>query len=127
MSRSVWLSLLIAAALLNSCGKELPVLDGIDQQAWKNDKNACSEKRTAMIDGMTSQKEKLLGLSESSVVEVLGKPDRNELYKRNQKFYYYYFQPSEDCTTGRLKVENPARLIVRFNAMGLAKEITVDK
>jgi outer membrane protein assembly factor BamE (lipoprotein component of BamABCDE complex) len=126
MSRSVWLSLLITAALLGSCGKDLPVLNGIDQQVWKDDKNGCTAKRTSMIDGITSQKEKLLGLSETDVVELLGKPDRNELYKRNQKFYYYFIQPSEDCET-QPKVDHPAHLVVRFNAMGLAKEISVDK
>jgi hypothetical protein len=126
MSRSVWLSILITAALQSSCGKDLPVLTGIDQQVWKDDKNACTEKRTAMIDGITSQKEKLLGLSESDVVELLGKPDRNELYKRNQKFYYYFIQPSKDCQM-KPKVDHPAHLVVRFNAMGLAKEISIDK
>lgn len=126
MSRFAWLSFLFIIVLESSCGKELPVLDGIDRQAWKDDKNACGEERTKMIDSITSQKEKLLGLSESDVVSLLGKPDRNELYKRNQKFYYYFVQPSEDCDS-EFKVGHPARLVVRFNAMGLAKEISVDK
>lgn len=76
-----------------------------------------------MVTAIEAQKEKLLALDEMAIVKLLGKPDRNELYKRNQKFYYYYLQPGEDCSSfaGSAK-----RLAVRFNAMGLAKEIIVE-
>jgi outer membrane protein assembly factor BamE (lipoprotein component of BamABCDE complex) len=126
MLRYVWFGITLIAVLESSCGKSLPVLDGIDRQAWKDDKNACAEKRTEMIDRITAQKEKLLGLTEVELVELLGKPDRNELYKRNQKFYYYFVQPSEKCID-QLKNKHPAQLVVRFNAVGLAKEVSVDK
>jgi hypothetical protein len=77
-----------------------------------------------MADALLSQKDKLLALSELDIVEVLGKPDEQELYKRNQKFYYYSIKPSDKC--GK-EPAAPLRLVIRFNAMGLAKEIGTEE
>ena len=76
-----------------------------------------------MIETIRKEKEKLLALDEVQVIKVLGKPDRNELFKRNQKFYHYYLEPSEGCLNA---VDTPLRLSIRFNAMGLAKEIVIE-
>ncbi|HEY8934118.1 MAG TPA: hypothetical protein VIM65_02825 [Cyclobacteriaceae bacterium] len=109
---------------LFSCSKSLPVLDGIDLKEWNTDKNACTGKRLAMKDALTNQKEKLLGLNEMEIVTLLGKPDGNELYKRNQKFYYYAIQPSKECN---LKTQNAVlQLVVRFTAMGVANEVSIE-
>lgn len=118
-----WSSLLGLVFFLVGCGKSLPELKGIDTAEWKSDTHGCLGKRTSYVEAMRSQKNTLLGLSEIQVVEMLGNPDRNELYKRNQKFYYYYLQPDRDCPTPQV---NPLRLSIRFNAMGLAKEVLVD-
>lgn len=114
----------IALLFLAACGKPLPALDNFDQKAWKNDKNACQGHRMMQATSLEMQKDKMLALDEMSIVSLLGKPDQNELYKRNQKFYSYFIEPGVACnrTTGA-----PAkRLVIRFNAMGLAKEITIE-
>ncbi len=117
-------SLLFLASVFVSCGRPLPTLDGIDLQSWKADKNGCSGKRALMQASISEQREKLLALEELQIVELLGKPDQNELYKRNQKFFYYYLQPSKECNTSdSLTIK---RLSIRFNAMGLAKEVRVE-
>lgn len=113
--------LLLAAAI--SCGNPLPELQNLDLEAWKNDKNACGNYRTENIEVIRSQREKLLALKESQIIELLGRPDRNELYKRNQKFYSYYLQPGQACDS---TLQEAQRLTIRFNAMGLAKEVAVD-
>lgn len=116
---------LFAASLLSivGCGNDLPALNGIDAKAWQNDKNGCNGVRAANIAALQEQKHHFLGLSEMEIVDVFGKPDKNELAKRNQKFYHYFLQPSTDCQT---PAELPLRLSIRFNAMGLAKEIAVE-
>ena len=119
-----WLKPAIFTFILFSCGKPLPILDEIDLQAWKDDKLACAGKRDSMFNTLETQKEKLLGLSEQEIISLLGKPDENELYKRNQKFYYYFIQPSKACATSQS--ENPKKLVVRFNATGLAKEVGME-
>lgn len=111
--------------IIFSCGKSLPVLEEIDLEAWKNDKQACSGKRTAMSDAIKSQSKKLLALSEQEIIGLLGKPDENELYKRNQKFYYYFLEPSKECR-GASGDSDPQRLVIRFNAVGLAKEVSLE-
>jgi hypothetical protein len=112
---------LVLLVVLISCGKPLPELEGIDADTWKADKNACLHKRQSMADALEQQQAKLLALDEKQLIRLLGPPDKNELYTRNQKFYTYYITPGPECETADT---SPRMLIVRFNAMGLAKEIT---
>jgi outer membrane protein assembly factor BamE (lipoprotein component of BamABCDE complex) len=115
---------LLALLLFSSCGQPLPTLENFDVKIWEQDKNACSGKRTLMTDALSKQKEKLLALSENQIVRLLGRPDHNELYKRNQKFYYYFLEPSENCK--EQKHSSPQKLVIRFNAMGIAKEVSIE-
>lgn len=88
------------------------------------DKNGCNRYRKTAMEAIKNQKEKLLALTEVEIVGLLGRPDENELYKRNQKFYYYNILPSNSCP-GKGDALT-ARLVIRFNAMGLAKEVTIE-
>jgi hypothetical protein len=125
MSRFRLLSYFTIILLINfSCGKSLPALDQVDLHAWKNDKLACQGKRISMGTAIQSQSEKLLALSEKEIIQLLGKPDENELYTRNQKFYYYFLKPSKACSD-TVRGES-TKLVIRFNATGLAKEVTVE-
>lgn len=117
------LNSLVLIFLVVGCGKTLPKFENIDLKLWKEDKNACEQYRTSVISTLDSQKNKLLALDERQVVELLGNPDRNELYKRNQKFYYYFLTPTSDCANPSSESK---RLAIRFNAMGLAKEIALE-
>lgn len=123
MSRFRWLNLVVPGLILFSCGKSLPELEALDAKVWKNDTNGCDSKRIEMADAIIKEKDKLLALDEMEIVSLLGRPDRNELYKRNQKFYYYFLEPSEECTA---PTKDARKLVIRFNAMGLAKEILVE-
>jgi len=111
-------------ALLFSCGKSTPTLDDIDLKLWIADKNGCLGKRSSMKKSIDAQKTKLLGLSEVQVVDLLGNPDHNELYKRNQKFYYYSILPSAECNL--TKTNDPEELVIRFNAIGLSSDVSVE-
>jgi hypothetical protein len=110
--------------LIFSCGKPLPSLEGIDLGKWKEDKNGCNSFRGASRETLDKQKEKLLALDEMQIVELLGRPDQNELSTRNQKFFYYFLAPSEACPGDHQA--HPERLIIRFNALGLAKEVMIE-
>jgi len=108
--------------LFCSCERPLPDLRGINLNSWKKDKNGCSGNRAVQIQMLKDQKNKFQGLSEMQIIGLLGRPDQNELYKRNQKFYYYLLEPGRPCG----KNVEPRKLSIRFNAMGLAKEIEVE-
>lgn len=116
-----WL-LLSVVCLVFSCGKPLPDLSPIDLAQWKEDKGGCKNIRTSYLAALTEQKDELKGLSEGDIIELLGRPDRNELYKRNQKFYYYDLEPGKGCDSTLFNQQ----LILRFNAMGMAKEVSIE-
>ena len=78
--------------------------------------------RTSYLAQLTEQKDELKGLSEGDIIKLLGRPDRNELYKRNQKFYYYDLEPGKVCDSTLTNQQ----LILRFNAMGRAKEVSIE-
>ena len=120
-------SFLIFAVLLISCGKDLPELKGIDHNLWIQDKNACNGSRSKMMQAIDGEKEKLLVLKETQIVELLGRPDKNELYKRNQKFFFYYLSPGKLCNAENDSLPDlSSKLVIRFNAMGLAKEVSIE-
>jgi hypothetical protein len=109
--------------LLSACGKPLPTFDKIDFSSWKEDKNACLGDRSKSIAWLQEEKDKLKALTESDIIKILGRPDQNELYKRNQKFYRYFLEPGVVCGIDN---SNPKRLTIRFNAIGLAKEVIIE-
>ncbi len=115
-------SLFIVLVFCVGCDKPLPTLDGIDSGQWADDKNACGSARAAMHDAIDQEKEKLLGLDQMQIVSLLGKPDQNELSRRNQKFFYYFLDPAPACGTPDSAA---TRLVIRFNAVGLAKEVLI--
>lgn len=116
------LSVLILFATF-SCGKPLPEFENLNLTEWKDDKNACGAYRSQHIEEIKTQREKLLALDEAQIIKLLGRPDRNELYKRNQKFFMYYLEAGASCTSPK---ESALRLAIRFNAMGLAKEVAIE-
>ena len=113
--------ILFALLLLLSCDKPLPTLEGINPSDWKDDKSGCTGARFSMAPTMIAQKEKLLSLTETQIISLLGKPDVNELYKRNEKFYRYYFTNGPGCKSN----QSAQYMNLRFNAMGLMKEVVV--
>ncbi len=113
----------LPALLLFACGKDLPALTGIDNGKWKDDKNACEGYRQSVAPSLKEELTKLKGLSEMDILQLLGRPDQNELYKRNQKFFYYYIQPGPVCPKPDSTTQ---KLIIRFNAMGYAQRVSVE-
>lgn len=120
MQKILVLSILL---LIMGCGKPAPTFSNMDINLWKEDKFGCKGNRLQMRNPFLEQKEKLKGLSESEIIRTLGRPDANELYKRNQKFYHYFISGAKECASDGLKTEE---VVIRFNAMGLAKEIVIE-
>lgn len=79
-----------------------------------------------MLSELQQAKDNLKGLNEDEIGQVLGKPDKNELYKRNQKFYIYEIANAPECAN-RANDSTHVYLNIRFNATGLAKEVLIYK
>lgn len=109
--------------IIQGCTRPLPQITAVDMQQWKADNHGCKGYRQSTAEALLQQKEKLLGLSENQILKLLGKPDAAELYKRNQKFYYYALAADSTCDHSAAHSQIMA---LRFNATGLVKEITLE-
>ncbi|MBL6449120.1 hypothetical protein JMN32_22605 [Fulvivirga sp. 29W222] len=108
---------------LYSCNKPVD-LPNFDESKWQSDHNGCLGRRLQMMNNLKQCKEHIKGLTEDEIVQVLGKPDKNELYKRNQKFYIYEIANATECESSNEEAEH-IYLNIRFNATGLAKEVLI--
>ena len=116
------LKLGVFCLLFVACSSDQLDLKNFDEAKWQADEFGCNHARLEMIDDLKSVKDKLKGLNQNEVTELLGKPERHELYKRSQKFFYYQISPDESCS--KPSVED-IYLSIRFNATGLAKEVII--
>lgn len=104
-----------------ACSKPIPELNDIDLSVWKNDLKGCKGDRVQFFKPLNEQKDKLKGLSEIDLVKLLGKPDRNDLSERNEKYYSYFIEPAVECG----KDSATMILEIRFNATGVSKEVAI--
>lgn len=114
----------VVMATTIGCAPDTPQLKGFDKNDWTSDKGGCAGKRSALADTLLAQRESLLAQPESGIIAAIGKPDLVELYKRNQKFFHYFTDGGPGCGGADRK---PSQLVIRFNAMGRAKEIIYEK
>ncbi|MDX1628376.1 MAG: hypothetical protein R3345_06735 [Fulvivirga sp.] len=117
-----YIGLFIVCILLFSCSSPSKDVKEFDEAAWQSDENGCDNVRLQMLDQLIAAKDQLKGLNQNEIQALLGKPDRHELYKRNQKFFYYQISPGKDCPQPQ---EENIYLSIRFNATGLSKEVLV--
>lgn len=107
-----------------SCA-DIPEIENIDFNKWKDDKDACNQYRIKVVDNLISQKDKLKGLSQNEMIKLLGTADKHQLYERSQKFFIYYLEPNEKCNQyveGYIKA-----LYIRFNSLDQAVDFNIQK
>lgn len=66
-----------------------PSIKGFDSTRWKTDSDACLGYRALVADSIIQQKEQFIGITEATLYQVLGKPDKQVLDERNRKTYKY--------------------------------------
>jgi outer membrane protein assembly factor BamE (lipoprotein component of BamABCDE complex) len=91
-------------------------LKDFDRESWVKEVNGCGDQRIEMVPQILAQKENLKRLQQPDIIELLGSPDKHELYKRNQKFFIYY-------TSCYQENKKTSYLQIRFNALGQMVEI----
>ena len=119
MLRSV--ASILVILLLGGCSNDISV--SFDTESWKSDTYGCKQKRIKLYKEIIGYQNEILGLTNKQIIRILGKPERNELYKRNQKFFIYHISPTSKCSytyNGEALF-----LFVRFNAVGLSQEVFV--
>ncbi len=125
-------TLFLVILLSFSACKNTPKLENFDQSVWKKDKNACLNNREKMVQSIENQKDKILGISQMQVIDLLGSPDYQQLQDRQQKFFYYYFQTGAQCNKSTQKsTKNASKnaeingnaIRVRFSALNAVSEV----
>ncbi len=122
-SKAVIAGFILVAGFLNGC-REKPGIPGFDSASWIGDQSGCSGIRSRLAAEVINSKNQFIGQRERRIMELLGKPDRNDLYERNQKFFIYYIEPGAGCAK---PVAGPRMLVVRFNATGYCNELFIQR
>ncbi len=116
----------ICTSVLFSCSEPLEV-KGFDVMSWKSDKMACNNTRADYEKTLMDAREQLIGATQEEIIQFLGRPERQELYNRGQKFYIYFLSPSPECYEN-VAPPAPSRLLyVRFSAVNKVNEIFVQQ
>jgi hypothetical protein len=97
-------------------------IDHFNSARWQQDQKGCSGQRLKMKPDLDSVRQKLKGLSQVEVIDVLGKPDYQLLYKRHQKFYVYFMEEGTQCQ-GDDEASKAAAVSIRFNALDFVTEV----
>ena len=112
-------------ALFSSCRKEAVQIENFSAQAWANDAQGCQGQRLGQVPTLQSSFEQLKGLNQQAVVALLGQPDKHELYRRNQKFFFYFVGPGKHCPDSAQAPVQAAQIRIRFDAIGRLNELVV--
>lgn len=118
--------LFFSALVFYSCSQPIDV-EGFDAKAWKSDKRACNNSRADYEQVIVAARNQLVGSTQEDIIRFLGRPEKQELYTRGQKFYIYYLSPSPECDEN-INPTGPSRyLYVRFSALNKVNEIFVQQ
>jgi hypothetical protein len=106
-----------------ACKSDITFTEKFDSLTWKADKNGCKDKRLSLLADLENIKSELINVGDKDLLELLGKPDKVQLYDRHQRFFYYYVENGEQCGEGTKKAR---RVAVRLNSLNLVSEISVE-
>ncbi len=112
--RSLPVFILVGTLFFSCTGKFK--MQNFDSKKWSSDKNGCLGYRAELINEILTQRTNVLGQRETNIRSTFGPPSKQELYVRNQKFFYYTIS-SDSCGAENKSLE------LRFNAIGLVKEM----
>jgi outer membrane protein assembly factor BamE (lipoprotein component of BamABCDE complex) len=106
--------------------KEAPKLDNFDKIEWTKDRQACQNLRKKYLQSIENQKDKFKSLGQNQVMQLLGKPDIQELYNRNQRFFVYFYEKGGQCE-GKADIINGKVIKIRISALDAVTEVLIQK
>jgi hypothetical protein len=113
--------LIILSAFILSCYPKIQI-EGFEPEAWNKPFETCEDSKEALANLIISQQEKLLGEGQAEIKQLLGQPSEHELYRRNQKFFFYFLTPGDTCEN----VISHTKLSIKFDAIDRAKELMIE-
>ncbi len=119
----VWVLMFSFLAWLNSCSSAVDA-GKINLKNWKSDRYGCRGLRIQDLEEFRSIKNQFLGINNQALIKTFGRPDRVELVDKSQSFFFYFIEPSSDCT-GVMQKKEPLRVLFRMNALSNVSEVTI--
>lgn len=115
--------------------KKLPTIENFDTSIWVDDKFACNNERPKLLKALVKNKDKIIGLSQNQILQLLGKPEIRDMQKRGIRHYVYFvkkgWQCKKDGTFQRPQyigsLPKDLVLILRFNAVDKVNEIQINQ
>lgn len=117
-----WCMFLLLITATGSCQQGIDI-PNFEEKAFKEDLNGCSGVRKNMKQRLFEVTTQFKGLTQTQMKATLGKPDRQELAERNQKYFIYFVEPSPQCQDTATSQE-PLTMYIRFSAVGRSTEIS---
>lgn len=123
MRHSIQFLSLLLVMIVTSCS---PALDAgkINLDNWKADRYGCKGLRMSDLEELQQIKNNFLGADNQALIKTFGRPDRVELFDKNQSFFYYFLEPSTNCDGVKAEKE-PLRVLFRMNALSKVSEVTI--
>lgn len=118
-------NLILFLFLVTACTKKLPE-NNFDTAAWQSDPKACKNKRLELLPELEKVRPELLGLRETEIQKLLGKPEATSLTDQSERIYYYYLESGPQCTQ-KSYLSSANKLQVRMNSMGFVIEINYEQ
>ncbi|MCE6989218.1 hypothetical protein [Dyadobacter sp. CY323] len=106
-----------------SCSSPPDKLGSLDLKKWRSDRGGCNDVRSNLQKDFKAVQDELKGKFADDVGKLLGRPDIHQLGERNVKYYVYFLEPGPQCEDIKAK-SNAAKVVLKFNAVGLLSEIT---
>lgn len=116
----IYPKILLISLMVFACQAKVE-LNSVDTQKWRDDGMGCENYRNLAVKNLYNEKGKLIGLSPSEISDLLGSPNENEIYKRNQRFFVYYTGQGHQCSNENTK--EPSSINIRFDAIDRANEV----
>ena len=114
------LACVILLFFLFSCKKDIRY-KRFNPYAFQADINGCDGTRRVQIVYLDSIKDDFKGMWESQLLEILGRPNKQELDERNKKSYVYHFAPGKQCMFGTGEVRS---VVVDFDGLNRVERIS---
>lgn len=111
---------LITILFTASCYPKIKI-EGFDKEKWVASYDNCQSEKKEIAQLIMKQEDKILGKGQAEVKALLGQPEENELYRRNQKFFHYAITPGDSCDN----IKSQERLSILFDALDRAKEVLI--
>ena len=113
----------VLSFLICSCS---PALEAgkVNLENWKADRYGCKGLRLQDLDEFQQIKNNFLGATNQAVIKTFGRPDRVELFDKNQSFFFYFLEPSSDCEGTKTEKE-PLKVLFRMNALSKVSEVNI--